>query len=151
VLLMRKGAGFSLLELLLVLSLLAILGGVAVLAHQGIRPRLNLHMAVRQLMMDLKLARMRAIRDHVNYRIAFSGGGASYQVQRKTGSTYHDEGVPTPLPQGIWIVDCTAREHAIMFVPRGSAGSFGTVTLRNDVGDAQHVAVDIAGQMRVYQ
>lgn len=147
---MRKGAGFSLLELMLVLSLFAILAGVAALAHQGIRPRLNLHVAVRQVMMDLKLARMRAVRDHVNYRIAFPGGGAGYQTQRKTGSGYRDEGLPTPLPQGIWIVDCTGRDHAIMFVPRGSAGSFGTVTLRNDVGDARHVAVDIAGQMRVY-
>ena len=147
---MRNIRGFSLLELLVVVALIAILTGLAVLGHRGIRQQLHLHMAARQVMMDLKLARMRAVREHVNYRIAFAGGGAGYQMQRKTGSAYRDDGAPTPLPRGIWITDCTARDDAIMFVPRGSAGSFGTITLGNENGESRHVVVDIAGRMRVY-
>ena len=143
-------SGFSLFELVAIMALLAILAGFAALAHQNIRPGLNLHMAVGQVIMDMKLARMRAIRDHANYRVLFGVGTAAYQVQQKSGSTYHDQGEPTALPQGIRIENCTARDDAIVFVPRGTAGSFGTVTLRNETGDSRHIAVDIAGQMRVY-
>lgn len=146
---MGNRVGFSLLELVVVLSLASILAGISALAHQRLRPGLNLSLAARQLLMDLKLARMRAVAEHVNHRIVFLGGSASYRAQHRTASGYQDEGQPVPLPAGIVIGDCTARDHAIMFVPRGNAGSFGTVTLRNERGDVRRVTVDIAGQIRV--
>jgi prepilin-type N-terminal cleavage/methylation domain-containing protein len=147
---MGSGRGFSLLELIVVLSLVSILAGLGGLAHQTLRPRLNLSMAARELMMDLKLVRMRAVAEHVNYRIVFPGGSASYQPQRKVTGGYKNEGRPVSLPRGILIADCTARDGAISFVPRGTAGSFGTVTIRNETGEERHVSVNIAGQMRAY-
>jgi prepilin-type N-terminal cleavage/methylation domain-containing protein len=147
---MSSGKGLSLVELIIVLSLVSILAGLGVLAHQALRPQLNLSMAARQLMMDLKMVRMRAVADHVNYRVVFPGGSASYRTQRKATSGYQDEGRPVSLPPGVLIADCTARDEAISFVARGNAGSFGTVTIRNEKGEVRHVSVNIAGQMRVY-
>jgi hypothetical protein len=106
-------------------------------------------MAARQVMMDLKQARMRAVAAHQNYRIVFATGSASYQRQRKAASSYQDDGGPASLPPGIVIADCTAPSDAISFVPRGSAGSFGTVTVRNHRGEARSVTVNITGQVRV--
>ena len=145
-----KAGGFSLLELIIVLSLISILAGIGVLEHQALRPRLNLGLAARQVVMDLKLARMHAVTQHVNYRILFSNNNPTYQAQRKSGHEYIDEGAPVSLPAGIAIAECTARDRGISFVPRGNAGSFGTIKIRNSRGEERHVSVDIAGQVRVY-
>jgi type IV fimbrial biogenesis protein FimT len=147
---MGSTSGFSLLELIIVLALISILAGIGVLEHQALRSRLNLGLAARQVLMDLKMARMHAVTDHVNYRIVFSSDSRTYQAQRKSGHGYSDEGLPVSLPDGIVIADCTANGHSISFVPRGNAGSFGTITIRNIQGEVRHVSVDIAGQARVY-
>jgi prepilin-type N-terminal cleavage/methylation domain-containing protein len=147
---MGTASGLSLLELIIVLSVASILAGIGVLEHQALRPRLNLGLAARQVVMDLKVARMHAVTDHVNYRIVFSSESRTYQAQRKSGHGYNDEGLPVPLPDGIVIADCTARDHSITFVPRGNAGSFGTIAIRNTQGEERRVSVNIAGQVRVY-
>ncbi len=146
---MPEGSGLTLLELLVVLALAGILGGVAVLGHRALRPSLDLSSATRQVVMDLKLARVRAVTEHVNHRIVFAETGGSYQLQRLERDAYADAGVPARLPQDIAISDCTARDRAIGFRPRGNAESFGTVTLRNGTGSERSVIVDIAGQIRV--
>jgi prepilin-type N-terminal cleavage/methylation domain-containing protein len=141
--------GFSLLELVVVLSLASILAGIGVLSHQAMRPALDLSAAARQVVMDLKVTRMRAAAENVNHRIVFSAGAETYQVQRKAGSGYANIGVPVPLPRGIVVVDCNANGGAIGFRPRGNAATFGTVTIGNEKGDVRLVIVDIAGQVRV--
>jgi prepilin-type N-terminal cleavage/methylation domain-containing protein len=146
---MAETGGFSLLELLVALSLATILAGISVLGHQAIRPSLDLSMATRQVVMDLKVARMRAVADNANHRIVFGIGSSSYQLQRKNDSSYTDDGQSAALPQGIAVIDCTAKDSAISFRPRGNAGSFGTVTIQNSHGDIRHIIVDIAGQVRV--
>jgi prepilin-type N-terminal cleavage/methylation domain-containing protein len=141
--------GFSLLELVIVLSLASILAGIGVLSHRAMRPALDLSAAARQVVMGLKVARMRAAAENVNHRIVFSAGAGSYQAQRKGGSGYANIGAPIPLPRGIVVVDCNANGSAIGFRPRGNAATFGTVTIGNDQGDVRLVIVDIAGQVRV--
>ena len=141
--------GFSLLELLVVLSLVAALSGIAVLGHAALRPRLDLSDAARQVVMDLKVARMRAAAENVNHRVVFTNGSGTYQPQRKNGSTYTNTAPPVPLPQGIVVVDCTANGSVIGFRPRGNAATFGSVTIRNPKGESRQIIVDIAGQVRV--
>jgi prepilin-type N-terminal cleavage/methylation domain-containing protein len=147
---MGNARAFSLLELIIVLSLLSILAAIGVLGHRALRPRLNLGLAARQVVMDLRMARMHAVTDHVNYRVVFLSGSRTYQAQRKSGREYGDYGLPVPLPEYTVIADCTARDHSIAFVPRGNAGTFGTITIRNTMNEVRHVTVNIAGRVRVY-
>jgi prepilin-type N-terminal cleavage/methylation domain-containing protein len=146
---MANARGLSILELLVVLALTSILAGISVLSHQALRPRLNLATAVRQVVMDLHVTRIRAVARNTNHRIVFPQGTASYQLQRRGGSTYDDDGPPVALPSGITVLDCTASNDAISYRPRGNAATFGTVTLQNAKGDVRKVIVDIAGQVRV--
>ncbi len=139
--------GFSLFELLTVMLLISILAGIGVLNHHASRARLNLRTAARQIVMDLKVARMRAVATNANHRIRFRN--ADYQPQRKQGDQYTDDGPAVPLPAGIAITDCTANDDAITFRPRGNASSFGTITIVNQQGAVHRVVVDIAGQIRV--
>lgn len=146
---MGDARAFSLLELIAALSLLSVLGAVAVLSHQAMRPGLDLNAAARQIVMDLKVARMRAVARNTNERIVFTAASDTYQTQQKAGDTYTNDGVATALPRGIVVVECTARDAAISFRPRGTAGNFGTVSMRNSRGDVRQVVVDIAGQVRL--
>ncbi len=131
------------------LSLASILAGIAALSHHALRPRLDLRDAARQVVMDLKVARLRAAAENVNHRIVFTNGGGTYQPQRKNGSSYTNTAPAVPLPPDIVVADCTANGNAIGFRPRGNAATFGTVTIRNRFGEARQIVVDIAGQVRV--
>lgn len=149
---MRAGppsSGFSLLELIVVMSLGVVLATISVPAYQGWRPSLNLRMAARQVVMDLKVARMRAVAQNVDHRILFPVGGGGYQFQRRGLAQYEDDGPAVTLPVGVTIAGCSARDSAISFRPRGNAGSFGTVVVQNGDGDVRSVIVDIAGRIRV--
>lgn len=141
--------GFSLLEVLVVLALVAILARFSVLNHQAMRPAFDLRMAARQVVLDLRVARMRAVAENVTRRVVFPTGADSYQHQRKAGGVYVDDGAAVRLPPGILISDCNATGNGIGFKPRGNAATFGTVIVRNRNGDERRVIVDIAGQARV--
>jgi len=122
---------------------------MSVLSHNALRPRLNLGMATRQVVMDLQVTRMRAVARNAAQRVLFSNGGTRYQLQGRHGTKYEDEANPVPLPVGITVLDCTALASAISFSPRGSAATFGTVILQNSNGDTRGIVVDIAGHVRV--
>jgi len=146
---MANTSGFSIVELVVTLGLASALAGISILSHNALRPSLDLTTATRQIVMDLQAARMRAVARNTNHRIVFSAGAGSYRLQRQSGSAYDDEGAPIALPSGITILDCTAQNAAISFRPRGNAGTFGTVTLRNTEGATRSVVVNITGQVRV--
>ena len=143
-------AGFTLLELLIAVALLAVLGATAVPSFQRQLERWRIGAAARQVVMDLKVARGRAIVGGAAHRIHFTLPGGSYQLERqRPGGSYAATGPATLLPDGVRVVDCTAAGDGIGFRPRGHAITFGTVTLRNASGDERRVVVDIAGRMRV--
>lgn len=142
--------GFTLLELLIAVALAGVLSAAAVPAVQRQLERWRLGAAARQVVMDLKVARGRAILGGATQRLRFAVPGASYQLERqRPGGVYAASGPPTPLPDGVRVVDCTAAGDGIGFRPRGHAITFGTVTLRNASGDERQVVVDIAGRLRV--
>src|SRR5262245_21763695 len=141
--------GFTVLEMLVVLALAAMLAGFSVLDHQAMRPALDLRMGARQVALDLRLARRRAVAENVTYRVVFATGAGAYQQQRKTASAYVDDGVAIALPRGVQIVDCNATGNGISFKPRGNAATFGTVIIGNRSGEQRRIIVDIAGQVRV--
>lgn len=145
-----RSRGFTLFELLIALALAGVLGAVAVPAVQRQLERLRLAAAARQVVMDLKLARARAIAGGAAQRVHFAVPGGSYQHERqRPGGAYAPTGPATALPDGVRVVDCTAAGDGIGFRPRGHAITFGTVTLRDAAGDERRVVVDIAGRMRV--
>lgn len=147
---MADGDGFSLLELLVALCLAAVLSGAALLGFPRLLAGWRLNAAARQVVMDLKLARARAILDSATHRVRFAVPGTSYQHERQRPSgTYAPSGPTTLLPSDIEIIGCTAAGSGISFRPRGYAGAFGTVALRNRDGDQRAVVVDIAGRVRV--
>lgn len=143
-------AGLSLLELLTTVLLAGILSGIALLGYGRMMKEWRLNAAVRQLVMELKVTRNRAIAENTAQRIRFEIPSPRYQRQKQTVSKeYEDVGPPLSLPDGIEATDCTARGAAVAFQPRGHASSFGTITVRDADGSERRLVVDMAGRLRV--
>src|SRR6266404_1941594 len=121
-----EARGFTLLEVLVVLGIIAVLSGIAVWSARAWAPDLQLNSAARQVVLDLRLARSRAITDHQNHRLVFAPATDSYRRQHRVGGVYEDEGANVSLPWGVDLVDCSALGKAITFAPRGTASTFGT-------------------------
>jgi len=142
--------GLTILELLVALALLGTLAAIALPNVTALRSRWQLSAAARQVVMDLKVARTRAIADVANHRVRFAVQGSSYQAQRQgPDGSYANDGVPVALPDGIAIDACTATAAAVGFRPQGNASTFGTITLRNDAGAQRRIVVDMVGRMRI--
>lgn len=144
-----SAAGFTVLELLIALSLHAALAAAAALAYADMRPESDLAAAARRVALDLTAARLRALTRQATHRIVFAEGSGTYVRQRKVGAAFADDGAPAALPAGITIAQCTANDDTVSFRPRGNASTFGTLTLRNSRGRERRVVVGITGQIRV--
>ena len=142
--------GSTLFELLIAIALIAVLTGAALLGYQRALAGWRLNAAARQVVMDLKLTRARALLDGATHRVHFTVPGTSYQHERqRPGGAYEAVGPATELPADVEVVGCTGAGTAISFRPRGIAGAFGTVALRNRDGGERDVVVDIVGRLRV--
>jgi prepilin-type N-terminal cleavage/methylation domain-containing protein len=147
---MRNARGLTLLEMLVALSLASTLAGAAAMQYRRTLPTWELKAATRQVVLDLMEARTQAIAEGRAFRLVFSVPGSSYERQyRGDDGDYASSGPPVRLPTHVRIEACTARGEAISFLPRGHAGTFGTLTLRNSDGEVRRIVVDVAGRMRV--
>ena len=147
---MRTVRGFSLLELVIVMALTAVLTGTVVVGYGPMLAAWRLNAAARQVVIDLKVARARAIGEGVSHRVHFSVPGNTYLQERQEPSgQYASTGSPTTLPPRIETAKCTAAGSNITFAPQGHTRTFGTITLQNAGGDQRQVVISIAGRMRV--
>lgn len=145
----NNATGVTLLELLITLSIMMIASGTALFGFSRSLAGWRLNASARQLVMDLRVARMRAMSESVDWRLRLAPGTV-YQPQRRApNGTYVNDGAATPLPDGVRIVDCTGAGSSISFRPAGYAGAFGTITLADDIGTQRRVIVDIAGRARI--
>jgi prepilin-type N-terminal cleavage/methylation domain-containing protein len=141
---------FTVLELLIALSLCLVLAAIGLLGYQRTLAAARLSNAARQVVMDLKLTRARAILGAASHRLRFPVPGTSYQPERQRPSgTYEPLGAATDLPPDVSVVGCSGAGSGISFRPRGHAGAFGTVLLRNRDGAERAVIVDLVGRTRV--
>jgi len=143
---MRQKKGFTIIEMIVTVSIVAILAAIAIPTYYGLMPRYRLNGAARQVMGDLINARMNAVKLNTTMSITFTGSGYTISNASSGGSynvTFniqdHYSGVTiNPVPSGF------------AFISRGATEDSGshTVTLINSAG-SREVAVNVAGQIRI--
>jgi type II secretory pathway pseudopilin PulG len=139
----------TVLELIVALTVVAVLTGTALFGYARMGDELRLNQAARQIMLALTVTRTRALADDVGRRLVFDQDHDCYQPQRQVDGRYEDDGVAVELPRDIDLIGCTASGAAVTFRPRGNAATFGTISVRNHSGRLRQVVVDIAGRIRV--
>jgi prepilin-type N-terminal cleavage/methylation domain-containing protein len=125
---MQNKAGFSMLELMIVIGIIAIMSAIAVpnligwYQHQGLRS------AVVELQGNLQLAKMSAVKQNLDCSVNINTGAGSYNIPciGKTVSlgTYSG-GVVFDSPDG------STTDNLLTFTSRGLCSPFGSVYLTN--------------------
>jgi prepilin-type N-terminal cleavage/methylation domain-containing protein len=141
--------GFTLLELLVALAVLAAAGGAATLFYPPMLANWRLDAGARQVLIDLQRVRLQAIAEGVSHRLRFSLPSATYQLQQRGKRTYEDDAPAATLPRGVTVTACTAVSSSVTFHPRGHAATFGTITLLGSTGRQRRVIVDMVGRVRI--
>lgn len=131
--------GFSVIELIAVLSLMAILLAIGVPASNKLLLSYQLNSSVRRVQTELQNIKMRAAAENLGFQFAYSAGSGSYSI-RRDGIVF----VTKPLPEGIQIV----QAGSVSFSPRGTAGA-NRIRLRSSEGGCKQVVVSPTGRIRV--
>lgn len=126
--------GYSLIEIVLVICVIGIIAGFVSFQFSGITDQIKLQSSVRQIAADLRSAQMRAISEHNDQEIDFSG------------SRYIANGKERTLPSSVSVIP----PINIRFSPSGmpQPGYFGTIRLVCH-GKASSIIISNVGRVRI--
>lgn len=154
----QKNKGFTLIEALVVIFLMALISALAVPGMMNWLSMTKLNGAVNNLKGSLELAKLRAIQE--NGPVAVNFYGNRYEVFRDNGATIgvHDAGevflAKNSLPNGIRVdlsattfTDSGPGRKRIRFKGRGTCTS-GTVCLVNSKGMIKRIILSSTGRIR---
>ena len=134
----RRNAGFTLLELLVVLVLMALMTGLAIPLISAGTPGAQIKAATRELLSGLRQARDQAIVQRQPTALTLNVDDRRFQI---TGQP-HAFQLPGKLQIGLFVaeVDDNGKQGAFIFYPDGSS-SGGAVTVSLD-GQTNRIDVD---------
>jgi prepilin-type N-terminal cleavage/methylation domain-containing protein len=157
--------GFTLLDMIIALSILGILCSIAIPAYSSWLPDYELKNAVRDLYSNMHLARMLSIKENKKYNIVFeTNGTGSYRLVRPDGTTlknirFADYDRTGEIGYGGGKAAKSAKEgggpipadgvsyqnNKIFFNSKGIASGMGYVYLENQKGIAYALGTWITG------
>lgn len=147
----KRGKGFTLVELMIVVAIMGILTMIAIPSYQIYMGKSRLNGAARMVMSDLMAARMKAV--SLNQKVKVSFGGNVYQIWNdadRNGTVADNEGDDIEKNIHPDYYDVTFSTAAPVFLPRGTVlpGSNGIITLTNSSG-AKYVKVASTGRVKI--
>jgi prepilin-type N-terminal cleavage/methylation domain-containing protein len=161
---MKRRNGFTLVELMIVVFLLAFISSIAGLVLHNYTLNRNLRTAARDIASDFTIYKQRAVSENITYQIAFNTPVAgSYTIQSVVNPGPVVTNVTTKSPSsfgsGIGIFSATfgpGASDTVIFSPRGIVSSTGGqlldgdgVVLRNSRNSRATITVNLTGRTYV--
>jgi prepilin-type N-terminal cleavage/methylation domain-containing protein len=152
----EKNKGFTLVELMIVVVLIAILAVIATPAYRNYMARSRLNGAARLVLSDLASARMDAVKMNRRVQIYFAGGytspAASYRIcddASGDGTVTDGEGrnITRNVQNHFYDVSVGSNNNPI-FLPNGTATNMATVKVSNGT-DTRQITISIAGRVLI--
>ncbi|MCH7760580.1 GspH/FimT family pseudopilin [candidate division TA06 bacterium] len=147
----EKKWGFSAIEVMVVMGILATLFAIGVPFYRNFRPRLILNQAAAQVRSDLMLSRQRAVTTSKSYLFEFDTGTQNYELFRVEGNDTLSLGERS-LPARIEMVGDGSLPDILTFYPNGITNGQGRLFLiHTATNDTVRVIVTRAGFIRFEQ
>jgi prepilin-type N-terminal cleavage/methylation domain-containing protein len=145
-----KTNGFSLLELMIVLAIFGIMASTASFYMGRYSNNTKLRTAARDLATDFNTMKAGAVSNlGTTYTIVFDKTANTYTttigtnvVPKPVASSDHGSAYIFSLPGG-------GTTYTLAFLARGTFGSFGTITLKNNRGSSANIIFTITGKTYV--
>lgn len=136
----RRAGGFTLLELILTISIIVLLGLLLVPKLMNATPRLAVKSEGIRFKADVAYAQQTAIAHNSPCRIVFEPGAERVLIQTYNGESYeaHRERL---LGGGVDLVNTTFADNTLIFNRLGEPSEGGTITLHGSDGTAATVTV----------
>jgi|LGVE01.1.fsa_nt_gb type IV fimbrial biogenesis protein FimT len=131
---LNKQSGFTLIELIVIIAIVAVLAGIAVPNFLSYIPKSRLNGAARQVMGDLMAARMKAVKENTTVTVAWVTD-RKYKISTEEKTINYS--------------DVTIGSFTdISFYSRGTAWG-ATITLTNSAGSTKDVKVHLTGRVKI--
>ena len=146
-----KQEGFSIIEMLVVLFIIAILAGIAIPVYISMKPVIRLSGATRHLMEDLMWARIQAINQNNEFRIIYDSNH-EYRIWDDDNNDGIIDATETKIKKDLHdkyddVIYSSSNTNGLIFYPRGNAANLTTITLSNKSG-IKMVSVAITGRVK---
>ena len=140
--------GFSIIELIIVIAIIAVLSTFAVPAFLKYTANANLKSATREITSDILNQKEKAISENRKQRITFSTANESYTLEeRNAADTAYENPQTRTLKHFGSNIDITSG-YTMTFQTRGTAKN-GTIKLANNRGSIATITVNITGRTYV--
>ena len=153
---MRKDTGFTLLELMVVIAIMATIAAIGTPNFLQWRSNSNLKGAAGNLRSDLELGKLRAIRDNANVAAIFTLTGYTIFVDNGAGANTNNWTFDADenrlrniqLPPGITLTTDQANDR-VRFNSRGRSSANISITFVSTSGTQMFVWVNPVGRIRI--
>lgn len=142
----RHQAGFSMVELMIVITVMGIVLASSYVSLRHAMPAHELAAAANKLGADLRLARQRAVAESNNYTITFDPSSDAYAVWDDDGSDgYRSPGENVRVvrfPEGVHLVAISiGASNSVTFRPNGSTDKGGFIDIRNEQSNQRRTRI----------
>ena len=148
--LLKHNNGFTLIEIIVVISIISIITGIFFGGLKTLQPSMHLSSTVRDLATDLHYIQQQAVSEQFNYGISFFTDTNEYQILKYITSTTTQEISTKPLAEGInfqEIKDFT--DNTVIFNPYGSVKEAGSVSLINSKQEIKIISIRPSGFIKI--
>jgi prepilin-type N-terminal cleavage/methylation domain-containing protein len=154
---MKRRKGFTLVELMVVIFILAIISAIGGLTLHNYTLNRNLRTAARDIASDFAIYKERAVSDNITYQIAFNTAlPGSYTIQSVVNAVVTNLTTKSPSSFGsdIRIISVTfgaGASQTVIFSPRGTVSPLGNavldgVVLQNSRNSRATITVNLTGR-----
>jgi type II secretion system protein H len=142
----KRAAGFTMLEMMIIIVIIGIVAAMAVPSFYNTIPRLKARTEARNILNFVRLARSRAVSDGSQYGVYIDTSNRQYilfkdtinpaQMMYNTG----DSAVvgPETLDPDVVLTNSTFTNNTVVFIPTGGASQSGSFTLDNTDGGSSY-------------
>lgn len=147
---LKYNNGFTLIEILAVISIIFIVSGIFFGGLKALQPSMRLDGVVHDLTTDLRYVQQQAVSEQFNYGISFLIGTDEYQILKYITSTTTQEISKKYLTPGISFYEIKDfTDNSVIFNPYGSVREAGSISLINNKQEIKIIRVRPSGFIKI--